>query len=117
MSVTSTYHQSQHRKLQLAVAFLTLFQQDGVDVSLEMIDSDERFLDGVSERLGVTQTNQQRSGETGTLCDRDGIDRLVRPACVIERLAHDGNDGPQMLARRQFGYHAAVRLVSGELRI
>jgi len=117
MGVTSADHQSEHRKFQFAIAFLALFQQDGVDVSLEMIDSDERFLDRVGERLGVTQTNQQRSGEPRTLGDRDGIDGLVRPACIVERFADDGNDGTQMLARSQFGYHSAVGLVSGELRI
>ena len=117
VSVTTAYHQREHRKFQVAIAFLALFQQDGVDVSLEMIDCDERFGDGVGERLGVTQADQQRSGEPGTLGDRDGVDRLVRLAGVVERLAHDGNDGAQMLARSQFGYHSTVRLVSGELRI
>ena len=59
MSMTSTYNQSKHWKFHLAIGFLTLFQQDGVDVAFKMIDSDERFLNGVGERFGVTQTNQQ----------------------------------------------------------
>ena len=82
-----------------------------------MIDSDERFLDGIGERLGVTQADQQRSGEPGTLGDRNGIDRLVRPAGIVERLAHDRHDGAQVLAGSKFRYHSAVGPMGDELGI
>ncbi len=86
-------------------------------MALQVIDSDERLIDGVSERLGVAQTDQQRSGQPGALRDGDGVNRLVRLTRVVQRFAHHGNDGPQMLARSQFRHYSAVGLVCGELRV
>ena len=115
--MTAAHHQGQHRKFQLVVALLALLQQNSVDVPLEMINSDERLLDGIGERLGVTQPNQQRPREPGPLGHRNSIDRLVRPACLVERLAHHGNDGAQMLARGQFWHHPTVGAMGDELGI
>ena len=82
MRVSAADDQREHRKLQLAVAVLPLFQQHGVNVSFEMIDGDERLVERISERLGVAQADQQRAGQSGALGDGDGIDgrRNVLPA-------------------------------------
>src|SRR5580765_5490003 len=46
MRVASGNHESQHRKLQFAVAFLALFQQHRVDVSLKVVDRNQWFVEG-----------------------------------------------------------------------
>ncbi len=89
----------------------------GMDVAFEVIDADERLVQRVGQRLGVAQADQQRSRKSGALGDGQSVDRFVGLAGILQRLANDGNDGAQMLARRQFRYDAAVRLMGGDLRI
>ena len=45
MSVSAGNDQRQHRKAQLAIAFLPFFEQHGVNVPLEMIDCDQWLLE------------------------------------------------------------------------
>src|SRR5580693_2165635 len=52
MSMAARNHQRQHWETQLAVAFLPLFQQDGVDVAFEMIYRDQRFVQCERQCLG-----------------------------------------------------------------
>ena len=77
MGVASADHQREHRKFQLVIASLPLFQQHGVDVSFEMIDGDERLGSGERQRFGKAETYQQRSCQPGSLSYSDRVYRVV----------------------------------------
>ena len=103
-------------KLQFVIALLPLLEQHGVDVAFEVVDGDQRLVEGEGQRLGVADADQQSSGEAGTLGYGDGIDGVVGVLGFGQSLTHDGHDGAQMLARSQFRHDAAVGLVSRDLR-
>ena len=81
-----------------------------------MVDGDERLVEGEGQSFGVADADEECSGESGALGDGDGVDGIVGSIRFGERLADDGDDGAEMLARGQFRYDAAVGFVSGELR-
>ena len=114
--VSSRHNQGEHRKLQLVIALLPLFQQNRMDVAFEMVDRNQRLVERERQSLGIADADQQRSGEAGTLRDRDRIDRVVSLIGLSQRLPHDGNNRPQVLARCQLGHNAAVGLMRRDLR-
>jgi len=81
-----------------------------------MIDGDQRFVEREGKRFSKADADEQCSGETRSLRDRDGVDRLIGMGSIGERLANDGNDGAEMLARSEFGNDTSVGLMSGDLR-
>ena len=101
MRVPSRHHQSQYGKLQLVIALLPLFQQNRMDVAFEMIDRNQRLVEGEGQSLGIADAHQQRSGKAGALRDGDRVDGVVSLVGLSQRLANDGNDRAQMLARCQ----------------
>ncbi len=114
--VSSRHNQGQHRKLQFVIAFLSLFEQHGMNVAFEMVDRNQRLVERIGEGLGIADAHQQRSGEPGALRDCDRVDRIVSLIGLSQSLADHGNDCPQVLTRRQLGHNAAVRLMRGDLR-
>ena len=115
MCVPSRDNQSEHGKLQLVIALLPLFQQNRMDVTFEMVDGNQRLVEGEGQSLGVADAHKQRSGKAGSLGDRDRIDRVESLVGLSQRLTDDRHDRPQMLARRQLRNHAAVGLMRGNL--
>ncbi len=114
--VSSRHNQGEHGKLQLVIALLPLFQQNRMDVAFEMIDGNQRLVEGEGQSLGIADAHQQRSGEAGALGDCDGVDGVVSLIGLSQRLPDDGNNRPQMLARCQLRHDAAVGLMRGDLR-
>src|SRR5215467_4671603 len=109
-------HEAEHGKGSLEITFLTLLEQHGVNVSFEMIYRNERLGKREGQSLGVTDPDQQRAREPGTLRDGYGINRLVRVSALGQGFAHDRHDGAKMLARGELQHDAAIRLVRGDLR-
>ena len=116
MRVSARNHQGQHGKLQFVIAFLSLLQQHGMDVAFNMVDGNQRLVECERQRLGITDTHKQCAREPGPLRHRDSVDRVVAVLGLSQRLPHDRHDRAQMLAGRQFRHHAAIGLVSRELR-
>ena len=116
MGVSAGNDEGQHRKLQIVVSFLPLFEQHGMDVAFEMVDGDQRLVEGEGQSLGIADAHQQGSRKAGALRDCDSVDGVVSMLGLGQRLAHDRHDGAQMLPRRQFRYDAAIGLVSRDLR-
>ena len=81
------------------IALLALFEQNRVDVAFEMVDRKQRLVEGEGQSLGIADAHQQRSGKAGTLRDRDGVDRVVSLIGLSKRLAHNGNNRPQVFTR------------------
>ncbi len=67
MSVATADDQCEHRKLHDSGPSLALFQQYGMDVALDVIDGDQRFLQGPRQRLGKAYAGQQRARQAGPL--------------------------------------------------
>ena len=58
MRMPTGHNQGQHRKIQLLIPLLTLLQQHGVDVTFEMINGDERLVEGEGQGLGVANSDE-----------------------------------------------------------
>src|SRR5262249_54268840 len=69
MSMSARDNQRQHGKVHAMIAFLALFEQHGVDVSLEVIYGDERLFESEGERFGIAQPDKQRAGQARPLRD------------------------------------------------
>ncbi len=110
MGVATRDHQCQHGETQLVVSFLSLFQQDSMNMPFQVIYCNQRLVEGKRQRLGVADTNQQSSGESRTLSDGEGINRVKGLAGIGEGFADHRHNGPQVLARSQFRHHSAIRL-------
>ena len=87
---------------------LTLLQQHGMDVPLDVVHGQQRLPCGVSEGLCVADANQQGSGKTRPGSNRNRLDILERAASLFDGRPDHGNDVSQVLARGQFRNHAAV---------
>src|SRR5271155_402737 len=72
--VSSRNNQGEHGKLQLVIALLPLLQQNRMNVAFEMVDRNQRLLEGKGQSLGIADANQQRSSKAGTLGDCDCVD-------------------------------------------
>ena len=86
MSVAARNHQSQHGKIHLPIIFLeffflAFFEQDGMNVSFEVIDGDQGLVEGEGQRLGVSDSDQQGAGQARVPASRPArrsIGRSVR---------------------------------------
>jgi putative nucleotidyltransferase with HDIG domain len=95
---------------------LTVRHQDGVDVPLQVVDGHQRFVEGKGQRLGVSNSNQQCSGQARPLGDGDGIEILEADPCFLQRSPNDRHDIAQMFARGKFRNHPTIGRVGGDLR-
>ena len=59
MGVAAGDDQGEHGKLQLVVALLPFFQQHGVNVAFEMVDGDQRLVEGEGQSFGVADADEQ----------------------------------------------------------
>ncbi len=96
---------------------LPFFQKYGVNVSFEMIHTNERFFEGKRQRLGVAEADQQCAGKTRPFRHSKSVEALVSLVGIFQRFADNRNDGAEMFTRRQFWHDSAVGLMSGDLRI
>ena len=95
---------------------LPFFEQDGMDVSFEVIDGDQRFIERESQRLGVSDSDQQGAGQPRPLGHGQGVNGLISLSGVSQCFANHRHNRLQMLARSQLRHHAAIGLVGGDLR-
>ncbi len=91
-------------------------EKHGVNVAFQVVDWHERLAEFGGQDLAVRYSHQERTDEAGPLGHADSIDVSKIEARLEKRLAHDGNDLPQVLARGEFGNNAAVLAVNVELR-
>ena len=74
MGMSAGNHQSQQGKAQVAVSLLALFEQDGMNVTFEMINRNQRLFQRERQRFGVADADQERSGKARALGDGDCVD-------------------------------------------
>ena len=103
-------HQRERRELHRR-AVAPRFQNDGVDVALDVVDADERHAGGEAQTLGIGQAHQQGADQPGPHGHGDGGEVVQPRAGALQGLPHHRHDGAQVLARGEFGHHAAVLAV------
>ena len=116
MSVSARNHQRQHGEIHLAIVLLALFEQHGMNVSFEVIDGDQGLVEGEGQRLGVSDSDQQRAGQPRSLGHSQRVDGLVGLPGISQRFADHRHNRFQMLPRSQLRHDAAIRLVGRDLR-
>jgi hypothetical protein len=102
--------------MKIPVSLLPPLEQHSVNVPLQMVDGEQRFLQCEGQRFRKADTNEQGARQSRPLRDRDGIDGLISLSSLGQRLSHHRNDRAQMLARGEFRNHPPIRLMSGNLR-
>src|SRR5581483_5776007 len=90
MSVSAGNHKREHREPDFVVSLLPFFEQDRVDVTFQMVNGDQGFIEGERHGLRIADAYQQGSGQAGALSDSDGVDRIVAVTGLSQRLAHHG---------------------------
>src|SRR5690606_9460948 len=63
------------------------------------------------------RADEQRTGKPGAFGPRDGVEIAARDACLRQHLLDERQHAADVIARREFGYDAAVALVQLDLRM
>ena len=95
---------------------LAVRQQNGVDVTLKVVDGDERLAQGKGERLGIGDSNQQCARQAGAFCDRDCVQVGEADAGFVQCRTDHGNDIAQVFAGGEFRNHPPIRRMNRDLR-
>ncbi len=95
----------------LAFRLAGIEQPGRVQVSLEVIDADERLVVDERERLGEIDPDEERAGETRSVRDRDRVHIRDGDAGTGEGLVEDRDDPAKMGACGDLGDDAAGRRV------
>src|SRR5262249_23130854 len=59
VGMASGHYQGEHRELQFVVSLLTFFEQYSVDVALEMIDGNQRLVEGEGKGFRIADADQK----------------------------------------------------------
>ena len=97
MCVSARNHQRQHRKLDLPIVFLPFLEQNGMDMSFEVIHRDQGLVERKSQRLGIGDSDQQSSGQARSLRDGQRVNRLIALSGIGQRFAHYRHNRLQVL--------------------
>ena len=87
----------------------------GTDVSLYMMDSDQRDPCRKAQSLGGRDADEQGTHQTGTVGHGDGIHFLQLSAGLLQGLADDLRHALGVLSGGDLGHHAAVERVAAGL--
>ena len=88
-----------------------ILEEAGLEMGFEVVDADERLLMVIGQALGEGQADEERADEPGPLGHGVEVDRLEPDAGPRQRLADDGRDRLDVLARGELGDDPAVRRV------
>jgi hypothetical protein len=94
----------------------SLGQQHSVNVTLQVVDRDERFIHRKSQRFGVSHTHQQSSGKSRPLGHRDSIQIGEGQARFSHGPTGHRHNIAQMFPRGELGNDSPIRQVNGVLR-
>ncbi len=93
-----------------------IVKRDGIDVTFDVVHTDQRFVQRKGHRLRIRNANEQRTNKPRSNRDRDTIDQLSANFGLGKSLFNNGNDLVEMLARGELGHDAAKAFVSFNLR-
>ncbi len=93
-----------------------MFDERRADVSLQVVDGEQRQVALPGDRLGRADADQQRADEPGPLRHRDRVDVVERRLRLFQRLFDDDPDRLHVVARGKFRHDPAERAVDVDLR-
>ena len=108
LGVAARYEQAQERELGAAVVTPFHLHEMRQDMSLQVIDFDDRLGRGDGQTLGKRGPDQQRTQQAGSPRESNRIDIRQRHASLFQRLRHDRQDVLLVRPGRQFGDHTAI---------
>ena len=91
------------------------FEEDGMNVAFEMIYRDQRLVERLGQRFGVSDADEERADEAGALGHSDGVDFLERELRLCKSFADDRHDLAKVFTRGEFRDDAAVLAVNVDL--
>ena len=103
--------QAEERELRATVVAALHLDEMGKDMSLQVIDFDDRLARGDSQSLGERGPHQQRAQQAGAARKGDGIDLVHRHFGPAERLRNDRQDILLVRPGSQFGNHTSILAV------
>ena len=115
MGVAAAGHEGEGGELDRR-AVAARFENDGVDVTFDVVDADEGHAGGEGQALGVGEPDEQRADEPRTHGDGDGRKVLQAGVGAEQGFAHHRNDGAKVFARGELRDYAAVLAMHGDLR-
>ncbi len=86
-------------------------------MALEVMHADDRLRERETECIGDRRADQQRPREARSLRVRDPVEVAQRNAALGKHALRERNDALNVIARRELGHHAAVRLMHRHLRM
>lgn len=92
------------------------FEENRVHVPFEVIHRHKRLAERRCQRLAIRDSHEQRPDQPRALGHPDGINIPQLEPGVLQRLAHHGDNLPQMFARGELRDDSAVLPVNVELR-
>src|SRR5579862_2935579 len=92
-----------------------MLEEHSVNVSLKMVDRDQWFAERKRERLSKADTYQQGACQTRTLRNGNRVNRFVSLPSLSEGLPDNGDNRPQMFARRQLRNDSSIGSMGGDL--
>ena len=93
-----------------------LVEERTVNMGDEVVHADQRLAVAHRQSLREREADQQRRNQSGALRHRDRADLLHGHARLAQSALHHRIQRHQVFARRQFGNHAAVDRMFGDLR-
>jgi hypothetical protein len=107
MSVAAGNHQGQGSAIAVVEHFL-LRHQNGVNMTLEVVDGDQRLAQGKGQRFGVSDAHQERARQAWTLSHGDGVKVREADAGFVQCGPDHRNNVAQVFARGEFRNHTAI---------
>jgi hypothetical protein len=107
MSVAAGNHQGQGSAIAIVEHFL-LRHQNGVNMTLEVVNGDQRLAQGKGQRFGISDAHQERARQARALGHRDGVKVREADTGFLQCGADHGNNVAQMFARGEFRNHTAI---------
>ncbi|MNS94906.1 hypothetical protein D3C72_1291380 [compost metagenome] len=92
-------------------------QQRRQQVAFQVVHADHRHVQRKAQRIGHRGADQQRAGKARALGEGDGVDVLAGAAGIGQHLFEQRQHTADMVARGEFGHHAPIVAVHGDLRV
>jgi hypothetical protein len=113
--VPAGYDQADGRQFGSSAIQVSL-KKCGMNVAFQMIDRQQGLSKRFGERFPVSDSDEERAHESGSLGNADGVHFIEAQPGVGQGFTHHGNDLAQMLARSELGNHTTVSAVNIDLR-
>ena len=93
--------------------WLGFFEEDGVDMSFEVIDAEEGYVSGGGECFGEAEADEEGTGEAGSVGDGDGVYIRYCNVGFFQRSVDDRDDEALVIPGCQLRNDSPVLFMNG----